>query len=110
MAEYEVEKMQPGEQPAVIGALARAFYDDPLFGFFLPNHVRQSKALLAFMGATVRDCAPFAGAHRRDLSAAQRAEWQRWYQDGWSAFQATKPASAISSLALSRVVESAAGV
>jgi GNAT superfamily N-acetyltransferase len=51
--------MQPGEQPAVVGALARAFYDDPLFGFFLPNLVSQTKGILGFMGAGVADAKPF---------------------------------------------------
>ena len=32
MRQFDVDKMQPGEEPAVIAALARAFYDDPLFG------------------------------------------------------------------------------
>ena len=51
--------MQRGEQPAVVGALARAFYDDPLFGFFLPNLVHQTKGILAFMSAGVADAKPF---------------------------------------------------
>jgi len=43
---FDVDRMQPGEQPAVVGALARAFYDDPLFNYFLPNPVAQTKGLL----------------------------------------------------------------
>jgi GNAT superfamily N-acetyltransferase len=57
--EFTVDRMQSGEQPAVVGALARAFYDDPLFGFFLPNLVNQTKGILAFMGAGVADAKPF---------------------------------------------------
>ena len=51
--------MQTGERPAVIGALARAFYDDPLFSYFLPDPISQSKGLLSFMAAGVADAAPF---------------------------------------------------
>src|SRR5262245_30324949 len=51
--------MRRDERAAVVGALARAFYDDPLFGFFLPNLVQQSKGILAFMNAGVIDAAKF---------------------------------------------------
>ena len=37
MRHFDVDRMQPDEEPAVIAALGRAFYDDPLFGFFVPN-------------------------------------------------------------------------
>jgi GNAT superfamily N-acetyltransferase len=57
--DYTVERLQPGEDHAVVGALARAFYDDPLFGFFVPNLVRQSKGLAGFMGAGLADAKPF---------------------------------------------------
>lgn len=57
--DYTVDRMRPGEQPAVIAMLARAFYDDPLFGYFLPDLVRQSRGLLAFMGSGVADARPF---------------------------------------------------
>jgi GNAT superfamily N-acetyltransferase len=51
--------MEPGERSAVVGGLARAFYDDPLFGYFMPDPIAQSKGLLSFMGASVTDAAPF---------------------------------------------------
>ncbi len=57
--EFTVARMQPGEQDAVVGAVARAFSDDPLFGYFIPNLVQQSKGILAFMGAGVADAKPF---------------------------------------------------
>jgi GNAT superfamily N-acetyltransferase len=56
---YDVERMQTGEQSALIGGLARAFYDDPLFNFFVPDPISQTKGLLAFMGASVVDATPF---------------------------------------------------
>jgi GNAT superfamily N-acetyltransferase len=39
--------------------LARAFYDDPLFNYFVPDPVSQSRGLLTFMGASVADAAPY---------------------------------------------------
>ena len=52
--QFDVDHMQAGEQPAVIAALARAFYDDPLFGFFVPNLLTQMKSLIAFMSSGCR--------------------------------------------------------
>ncbi len=54
--------MQPGDRSAVVGALARAFYDDPLFNYFVPDPISQSKGLLTFMGAGLADAAPFGEA------------------------------------------------
>ena len=43
----------------MVAALARAFYDDPLFGYFVPDPVSQCKGLLTFMGASVADAKQF---------------------------------------------------
>ena len=51
--------MKPDDKPALVGTLARAFYDDPLFGYFLPDLVAQSKGLLHYMSAAVADASPF---------------------------------------------------
>jgi GNAT superfamily N-acetyltransferase len=56
---YDVDRMQNGERSAVVGALARAFYDDPLFNYFVPDPISQSRGLLRFMGAAVADATPF---------------------------------------------------
>lgn len=56
---FDVDRMKQGDQSAVIGALGRAFYDDPLFGYFVPDAISQTKALLTFMGASVVDATPF---------------------------------------------------
>jgi GNAT superfamily N-acetyltransferase len=56
---YDVDKMKAEEQSAVVAGLARAFYDDPLFGYFLPDPITQSRGLLTFMGASVVDATPF---------------------------------------------------
>jgi len=57
--EYTVDRMRADEEPAIVGALARAFYDDPLFDHFIADYVAQSKALLSFMGAGVADARKF---------------------------------------------------
>jgi GNAT superfamily N-acetyltransferase len=77
VASFAVDRMQSHEQPAVIAALARAFYDDPLFGFFTPNLVTQSKMIIAFMGAGVKDAAPFGETHlaHADGKVASAAVW-----------------------------------
>jgi len=56
---YDVDRMQSGERSAVVGALARAFYDDPLFNFFVSDPISQSRGLLTFMSAAVADALPF---------------------------------------------------
>ena len=56
---FDVDRMQASDEPAVIAALARAFYDDPLFGFFVPNLLKQMKGLIAFMSSGVKDARPF---------------------------------------------------
>jgi hypothetical protein len=74
---HEVTKMEASDEPAVIAALARAFYDDPLFSFFLPQRVRQSRALLAFMGAGIKDTRRFdeVWVAKRDGKVAATAAW-----------------------------------
>ena len=77
MPSFTVDRMQSHEQPAVIAALARAFYDDPLFGFFVPNLVRQTKMAMSFMGAGVKDAAPFGETYlaHADGKVACAAVW-----------------------------------
>jgi len=75
--EFTVDRMQPGEDASVVGALSRAFYDDPLFGFFLPNHVHQIRGILGFMLGGVADAKPFGEiwvAHT-DGKVASAAVW-----------------------------------
>ena len=74
---FEVDRMQAGEEPAVIAALARAFHDDPLFGFFVPNLLKQMKSLIGFMTSGVKDARPFGDvwvAHN-DGKVAGAAVW-----------------------------------
>jgi GNAT superfamily N-acetyltransferase len=57
--EFTVEKMRRDEEAAVIGALSRAFYDDPMFGYFVPHLVNQMKGITGFMSAGVKDAKSF---------------------------------------------------
>jgi tetratricopeptide (TPR) repeat protein len=38
--------------------------------------------VVSTVAVNLRDCAPFASAHRRDLSAADKARWEQIYQNG----------------------------
>jgi hypothetical protein len=77
MASFTVDRMQKQDQPAVVAALTRAFFDDPLFGFFAPNLVKQTKMAMTFMGGGVKDAAPFNEIHlaRADGKVACAAVW-----------------------------------
>jgi GNAT superfamily N-acetyltransferase len=77
MRQFEVDRMQASEEPALIAALARAFYDDPLFGFFVPNLLKQSKALISFMRSGVKDASGFGDvwAAHADGKIASAAVW-----------------------------------
>ena len=59
MRHFDVDRMQPLEEPGVIAAMGRAFFDDPLFGYFVPNLLHQTKGLLGFMSGAVKDAEPF---------------------------------------------------
>jgi GNAT superfamily N-acetyltransferase len=59
MARFRIEPVAPDESHMAIAMLARAFHDDPLFNFFMPDHVQQAHGLLAFMGAGYLDAQPF---------------------------------------------------
>ena len=77
MRHFDVERLQPDEAPAVIATLGRAFYDDPLFGYFVPNLLHQTKGLLGFMNGAVKDAEPFGEvwvAHA-DGKVAASAVW-----------------------------------
>ena len=77
MPQFDVERMEPHEEPAVIAMLARAFYDDPLFGYFVPNLVHQTKGLLGFMSGAVKDARAFGEVWiaRADSKVAAAAVW-----------------------------------
>ena len=51
--------MQPSDEPSVITTLARAFHDDPLFNFLVPDLLSQGRANLTFMHSLVADARGF---------------------------------------------------
>jgi GNAT superfamily N-acetyltransferase len=74
---FDVDHLNTSDEPAVIAALARAFYDDPLFGFFVPNLLKQMKSLISFMSSGVKDARAFGDlwvAHA-DGKIASAAVW-----------------------------------
>jgi GNAT superfamily N-acetyltransferase len=59
MGDFEIDRMGAGERQAAVMTLARAFHDDPLFNFLVPNLLSQSRALTTFMGSLLADGKPF---------------------------------------------------
>ena len=51
--------MQPGEQRAAVATLARAFFDDPLFNFLVPDLLTQSRANITLLQPLVIDARGF---------------------------------------------------
>jgi ribosomal protein S18 acetylase RimI-like enzyme len=56
---FEIARMQRSEEAAVIATLARAFHDDPLFNFLVPDLLSQGRANLTFMHSLVADARGF---------------------------------------------------
>lgn len=77
MRTFDVDQLRTAEPAPVVAALARAFFDDPLFGFFIPDLATQSKALLSFMSSGVKDARPFGEVWvaRADERVASAAVW-----------------------------------
>jgi ribosomal protein S18 acetylase RimI-like enzyme len=50
-----VTSLQPDDLPAAIAATSRAFWPDPLFGFFSRDDLQQHLMLPHFMGAMMKD-------------------------------------------------------
>jgi GNAT superfamily N-acetyltransferase len=59
MTSFEITRMRAQEQDAAVVTLARAFHDDPMFNFLVPNALAQARATLTFMASRVADAAPF---------------------------------------------------
>jgi GNAT superfamily N-acetyltransferase len=56
---FDVERLDPAEANAAVVTLARAFHDDPLFNFLIPDHLSQARAALTFMRSGIADALPF---------------------------------------------------
>jgi GNAT superfamily N-acetyltransferase len=58
-AGVEVRRLVPKERSAAVATLARAFHQDPHFGFLIPDLVSQAHAALTFMQSIMADALPF---------------------------------------------------
>jgi tetratricopeptide (TPR) repeat protein len=54
-----------------------------------------ARVLVSPVVCNLKDCPPFASQHRSDLSASQRAEWDKLFQAGAAAEKAGNPAAAL---------------
>jgi GNAT superfamily N-acetyltransferase len=59
MTSFEITRMRAQEQAAAVVTLARAFHDDPMFNFLVPNPLSRARATLTFIGSRVADAVPF---------------------------------------------------
>jgi GNAT superfamily N-acetyltransferase len=55
----EVRRIERGDLLGSLVSLSRAFYDDPIFGYFQPDLLRQQRRLHRMMRAVASDCLPF---------------------------------------------------
>ena len=51
-----VRRLDPDRRSEAIAAVSRAFWPDPLFGFFARDEVQEHRVLPLFLGALLRDC------------------------------------------------------
>jgi GNAT superfamily N-acetyltransferase len=56
--DLEISRIGPAHRRSAIATLGRAFHDDPLFGYFQPDVLRQIRLIPAFMRAVVADSVP----------------------------------------------------
>lgn len=54
-----VERLRAEERSAAVVTLARAFHDDPVFNFLVPDPLSQARAALTFMGSVLADALAF---------------------------------------------------
>lgn len=58
-AEINIDRLQKSEHPEALAVLARAFWPDPLFGFFAPDLLWEHQTLARIFTAFLKDAAPF---------------------------------------------------
>jgi GNAT superfamily N-acetyltransferase len=71
--EYEIRRLAPGDVPGAVASASRAFHDDPLFNFFEPNLVKQSKRLPGLMKATIVDTLPLSETYAAYVDGKAKA-------------------------------------
>ncbi len=64
-----------------------------------------ARVIVSTVASNLRDCAPFASAHRPGLTAAQLDEWRRWYEAGLGAWRTNQPLVATSLLARALAID-----
>lgn len=96
---YEVARDHPG--------LARvlAHFERNLRDIVRAGAKSGATVVLCTVAVNWRDCAPFGSAHRSDLSAEQRTEWERFYQAGVTAETAGQWESALQAYARAAEVD-----
>lgn len=77
MPGFDIARVQPGEERTAIATLARAFHDDPLFNFLVPDLLSQARANLTFMQSLVADARGFGEiwVAKADAKVAGVAVW-----------------------------------
>lgn len=78
----EIRKLTKAELPSAVVSAARAFHDDPLFNFFEPNLLKQSRRLPALMRATIVDTLPFGETYGAFTTAGAAKAVAAWMPPG----------------------------
>ena len=55
----DIRPLAPSELPYAVTVTSRAFWPDPLFGFFARSALHEHHLMPVFIGATMRDCVRF---------------------------------------------------
>lgn len=71
--EYQIRRLARADLAGAVASAARAFHDDPLFNFFEPDLVKQSKRLPGLMRATIVDTLPLAETYAAYVDGKAKA-------------------------------------
>jgi tetratricopeptide (TPR) repeat protein len=91
--EMFLKQQVPLDHPRL--ARAYSYFERNLRGVVQLGHRSGARVLVSTMVSNLKDCPPFESAHRRDLTEAQRAAWQRAYDSGLTQLRATNYGAAI---------------
>lgn len=70
MSSLRIAPLQPSPRSAVVTVVARAFWDDPLYNFFMPDLLRQHRLAPAFFARSIDDCTEWGEVHVAHLDGA----------------------------------------
>lgn len=65
-----IARLERPERSTVVTVVARAFWDDPLYNFFMPDLLRQHRLAPAFFARNIDDCAKWGEVHVAHLDGA----------------------------------------